>query len=110
MDTLFLIKSKPKSGSKVEDGLRLILAMIGMNHIPFIAFLDDGVECLLNKDSDEKLFEYLNTISNLTEIYALSDAISKRLTTLEKPRIKVKLIDIENIADMMIKCKIILVF
>jgi len=110
MDTLIMIKSRIGVGTKVEEGLRLASAMIGMDHMPFIVFLDDGVECLFHKNLSGLIIDYLNTISSLIGIHVLSESMIERGLKLEDINVDATLINIEQLVEMIMECKIIVAF
>ncbi|MBS7620058.1 DsrE family protein [Candidatus Bathyarchaeota archaeon] len=110
MDTLIMIKSRIDVGTRVEEGLRLAAAMIGMDHIPRIVFIDDGVECLLHGNSGGVILDYLSTISSLIGIHVLSESMIERGLKLEDLDLKPSPIDTEQLVEMMIECKIIIAF
>lgn len=75
---MIIIKSGPRDGPKASEGLRLSAAMIGMDRIPVLAFLDDGVECLLPDVFDDVGRDYLRTVAELAGIRVLSESLIER--------------------------------
>jgi len=76
---MVIIKSSPKEEPRVEEGLRVSAAMIGMDYPQKLVFLDQGVECLrpgVLDDSDIR--DYLKATADLSGIYVLSDSMKER--------------------------------
>lgn len=44
---LLVIKSAPYGSEKAAEGMRMATAMIAMDVLPKIVFIDDGVYCLI---------------------------------------------------------------
>ncbi|MGQ9680267.1 MAG: DsrE family protein [Candidatus Bathyarchaeia archaeon] len=109
ISTLILVKSESGMG-KVEEGLRLAVAMIGMDHIPHVVFIGKGVECLLHEGSSGIVYEYLKTLSSLIEIHVFSESMIERGLKPEDLDVKATLIGIEHLRKMMRECKSIVAF
>jgi len=80
---LLVIKSPPYGSGMAVEGLRMATAMIAMDVMPEILFIDDGVYCLLKNQKPEAIGlgsfgERLKTLSDLIGLYAASDSITKR--------------------------------
>lgn len=78
-----VIKSSPYGSGRAAEGLRLATAMIAMNVMPQIIFIDDGVYCLLNGQRPEvagspSFLERLKTLADLIGVHAVSDSMVKR--------------------------------
>jgi len=99
---MIIIKSGPRDGPKAGEGLRLSAAMVGMDRIPVLVFVDDGVECLLPDVFDEVGRDYLRTAADLAGIHALSESLvghGLRIADLW-PGLIVKPIDLSELAEM----------
>ena len=72
---MIIIRSGPGDGPKAGEGLRLSAAMIGMDRIPVLAFVDDGVECLLPDVFDDVGRDYLRTAADLAGIRVLEESL-----------------------------------
>ena len=108
---MIMIKSNPDVGPRVGEGLRLIAAMLGMDHIPVVVFAEEGVRCLLRGAYGETGSEYLKTTADLAGINVLSDSLED-LGGIEaiEPELDAKLIDIGQLASMMVECNVIATF
>jgi tRNA 2-thiouridine synthesizing protein C len=80
---LLVIKSPPYGGGRAAEGLRMATAMIAMDVLPEIVFIDDGVYCLLKNQKPETaglkgFSDRLKTLSDLVGLNASSDALEQR--------------------------------
>jgi tRNA 2-thiouridine synthesizing protein C len=80
---LLVIKNPPYGSGRAAEGLRVATAMIAMDVLPEILFIDDGVYCLLKNQKPEtaglKSFgDRLKTLSDLVGLKASSDSLSQR--------------------------------
>ncbi len=80
---LLVIKSPPYGGERAAEGFRMATAMIAMDMLPKILFIDDGVYCLIRNQAPEaagltSFRERLKTLSDLIGLYAASDSIVQR--------------------------------
>jgi tRNA 2-thiouridine synthesizing protein C len=80
---LLIVKSSPYGSGKVAEGFRIATAMIAMDVLPQILFIDDGVYCLVRKQKPEaaglpSFGERLKTLADLVGLYACSDSLSQR--------------------------------
>ena len=80
---LLVVKGSPQKDGKVAEGFRLATAMIAMDVLPQILFVEDGVFWLVKKqlpesESRESINERLKTISDLVGLHVLSDSLAQR--------------------------------
>ncbi len=80
---LLLIRSPPYGSGKATEGLRMATAMIAMDVLPKIMFIDDGVYCLIKNQNPEiagltSVHERLKTIADLVGLYAVSPSLVTR--------------------------------
>ena len=80
---LLVIKGSPQKDSGVAEGFRVATAMIAMDVLPQILFIDEGVFWLVKKQlteakSIESVRERLQTISDLAGLHVLSDSLTWR--------------------------------
>jgi len=80
---LLVIKSSPYGNLMATEGFRVATAMIAMDVLPQLLFIDDGVRCLLKNQRPEAVglssyHERLKTIADLVGLYALRDSVAKR--------------------------------
>jgi sulfur relay (sulfurtransferase) DsrF/TusC family protein len=97
-ETMLIMRKRLIPGSRVEEGLRLSAAMLGMDYLPNVVFVDDGVEILL---------PYA-----ISGIYVLQESLIERGLTLDdiEPRIAATLIDSDELGQMAKKCTTITSF
>ncbi len=65
------------------EGLRIATAMIAMDALPQMLFIDDGAYCLLKEQNPEhaglqSFHERLKTVADLIGLYVLEDSLHKR--------------------------------
>lgn len=80
---VLVIKSPLYGSGRAGEGLRVATAMIAMDVLPQILFIDDGVYCLLKNQAPEatglaSFGERLKAISDLVGIHVLSDSLTTR--------------------------------
>jgi sulfur relay (sulfurtransferase) DsrF/TusC family protein len=112
-ETMLIMRKRLIPGSRVEEGLRLSAAMLGMDHLPNVVFVDNGVEILL-PDSLYKnnLKDYLTVLSDLVGVYVLEKSLIERGLTLDdlEPSITATVIDSDELGEMAKKCTVITSF
>jgi len=112
-ETMLIMRKRLIPGSRVEEGLRLSAAMLGMDYPPKMVFVDDGVEILIpDALYKNNLKDYLMVISEMAGIYVLEESLFIRELTLDdlEPSIEVRVIDSDELAEMAKKCTIITSF
>jgi sulfur relay (sulfurtransferase) DsrF/TusC family protein len=112
-ETMLIMRKRLIPGSRVEEGLRLSAAMLGMDYLPNVVFVDDGVEILLPYAIYKgNLKDYLMVMSDLAGIYVLQESLIERGLTLDdiEPSIDATLIDSDELGQMAKKCTIITSF
>jgi len=80
---VIVIKSPPYGSGRVAEGLRMATAMVAMDVMPQILFIDDGVYCLLKNQQPEaaglhSFSERLKTLADLVGLHVVSDSMTKR--------------------------------
>lgn len=80
---LLVIKSPFYGSGKAGEGLRVATAMIAMDVLPQILFVDEGVYCLLKNQAPEavglaSLGERLKAIADLIGVIVLADSLAMR--------------------------------
>jgi sulfur relay (sulfurtransferase) DsrF/TusC family protein len=78
---LLVFKGSPQD-EEVAEGFRVATAMIAMDVLPQILFVDDGVFWLVKEKLDQlenpSVKERLQTISDLVGLQVLSDSLAQR--------------------------------
>ena len=109
---MFIIKSGP-AGSQVEEALRLSAAMLGMDYLPVLVFVDDGVECLRpGAFNDSDLWDYLKAAADLAGVYVLSKSLEGRGLGIDglDPRLGATPVDLARFAEMTAESYVIAAF
>jgi len=80
---LLVIKSSPHENSRAAEGFRVATAMIAMNVLPQVLFVNDGVYWLAQKQVSKSqkltsIMERMKTISDLVGVHVLSDSLIQR--------------------------------
>ena len=77
---LLIFKGAPQEG--VAEGFRVATAMVAMDVLPQLLFVDDGVYWLVKKKLDQlenpSVKDRLQTISDLVGLQVLSDSLAQR--------------------------------
>ena len=114
---LLLVKSAPYGSVRAAEGFRIATAMIAMDVLPQLLFIDDGVYCLLKNQKPEaaglnSLAERLKTLADLIGFHAVSDSIVKR--NLQKidfdETYNVKTISLGEAAELMAENEVVITF
>ena len=110
---MLIIKRGPEDGAKVEEGLRLSAAMLGMDYPPVLVFVDDGVECLRpGAFRDSRLWDYLKAAADLAGAHVLSESLEGRGLGVDDPdpRLGATPVDLARFAEMTAKSDVIAAF
>jgi tRNA 2-thiouridine synthesizing protein C len=114
---LLVTKSSPFKTSMASESFRIATAMIAMDVLPQLLFIDDGVYCLLKNQRPEvagldSYYERLETLAALVGLYATRDSMAKRnlkITDLDE-NLNVKLLSIEEAAELIMKNETVIAF
>jgi sulfur relay (sulfurtransferase) DsrF/TusC family protein len=112
-ETMLIMRKRLIPGGRVEEGLRLSAAMLGMDYMPNVVFVDNGVEILLpDALYKNNLKDYLMVMSEMAGVYAIEDSLYERELTLDdlEQGIDVTVIDVKEMAEMAKRCTIITSF
>jgi sulfur relay (sulfurtransferase) DsrF/TusC family protein len=102
-----------RSNQSLEEALRFCAAILGMDEKPYIVFIDEGVNCLLqNAIFDQFLVEYLQTAADLAGVYALDDSLREQNISKDilDPALDVAVVDILELSDMVVECTTVTTF
>jgi sulfur relay (sulfurtransferase) DsrF/TusC family protein len=97
----------------VEEGLRICAAMLGMDYVPNVVFVDNGVEILFpDALYKSNLKDYLMVMSDLAGVYVFEESLIEREITLDdlEPSFDATVIDSDELREMAKKCTIITSF
>jgi len=114
---LLVVKSPPYGNLRAAECFRIAAAMIAMDVLPQLLFVDDGVYCLLKGQKPEAAglrpyHEHLKTIADLVGLHVLSVSMVKRNLRKEDldENYKVKLLSIHEAAELTMENQTILTF
>ena len=112
-EAMLIMRKRLIPGSRAEEGLRLSAAMLGMDYMPNMVFVDDGVDILLpDALYKNNLKDYLTVMSDMAGVYVLKESLEwKEL----KPEdldtdIDITFIDFDELAEMTKRCSIVTSF
>ncbi len=101
-----VIFSRGEGSHRVEEGLRLVAAMLGMDQPPIIVFVDDGVGVLKEGALKDALMrDYLITASDLAGFYVLDASMGEI-----DPGLDVTPVTFDELAGMMGECKAVVAY
>jgi len=80
---LLVIKSPPYGSLMAAEGLRIATALIAMDILPKLVFIDDGVYCLVKNHKPEdtgltSFYDRLKTLADLIGLYVAKNSLVKR--------------------------------
>lgn len=82
VNKILLVFRGPPQEEEVAEGFRVATAMVAMDVLPQLLFVDDGVYWLVKKKLDQlentSVKERLQTISDLVGLQVLSDSLAQR--------------------------------
>ena len=102
-----------RGSSSLREALRLCAAMLGMDKLPLVVFIDEGVQFLLHSAiEDPSMLEYLQTISELVGVYVLKESLTKQSIEFDSidTALDVTAIDISGFTDLVVECKTVATF
>jgi len=114
---LLVIRSPPYGILMAAEGLRVATALIAMDVLPQLLFIDDGVCCLLKNQRPEAAglnshYERLKTLADLVGLYAVRDSMAKRdlkITDLDES-FNVKLLSMDEAAKLIMENETVIAF
>lgn len=110
---MLIMRKRLIPGSRVEEGLRLSAAMLGMDYLPNVIFVDDGVEILLpDALYKSNLKDYLTVLSDMAGVYVLKESLDDRMLRMEdlESSINAMVINSDELVEMGKRCTIITSF
>jgi sulfur relay (sulfurtransferase) DsrF/TusC family protein len=114
---LLVIKSSPYGSLMAAEGFRIATAMVAMDVLPRLLFIDDGVHCLLKDQRPEAAglnshYERLKTLADLVGLNALRDSVVERnLKIIEfDESFKVKLLSKDEAAKLIMENETVIAF
>ena len=112
-ETMIIMRKRLIPGSRAEEGLRLSAAMLGMDYMPNMVFVDEGVEILLpDAIYKNNLKDYLTVMSDMAGVYVLKESLEWKELKAEDldTDIDITFIDLDELAEMSKRCSIVTSF
>ena len=114
---VLVVKSSPYGSGRAAEAFRMATAMIAMDVLPQILFVDDGVYCLLKSQKPEdagfaSFMERLKTLADLVGLNALLDSLFQRKlkpNDLEE-NFNVKTLSITEVAELISQNEAVITF
>jgi sulfur relay (sulfurtransferase) DsrF/TusC family protein len=109
-DAMLIMRKRLIPGARVEEGLRLSAAMLGMDYPPLLVFADNGVEILMPEALyKNSLRDYLEVMSQMAGLYVLEESLAERGYTVDdlEPTLNVTVIGFKDLAGMAKRCSVI---
>lgn len=114
---LLVVKSPPYGSLRAAECFRMAAAMIAMDVLPQLLFMDDGVYCLLKGQKPEAAglspdHEHLRAIADLVGLHVLSLSMVKRNLRTEDfdENYKVKTLSLEETVRLILQNETIITF
>lgn len=115
--TLLVIKSPPYGSVLAAECFRIATAMIAMDVLPQMLFIDDGVYCLLKGQTPEQeglksFYERLKTLADLVGLYVAEHSLKER--NLKKTDLNesfnLKAVSMEEMTDLFLGNETVITF
>ena len=114
---LLVIKSSPYGSLMAAESFRIATAMVAMDVLPQLLFIDDGVYCLLKNQRPKasglnSYYERLKTLADLVGLYAVKNSMTKRyLKTIDLDEsFNVKLLSMDETAKLIMENETVIAF
>jgi len=114
---LLVIKSSPYGSLVAAEGFRIATAMVAMDILPKLLFMDDGVHYLLKNQRPAAAglhsnYERLKTLADLVGLYALRDSMVKRNLKIVEfdESFNVELLSKDEVAKLIMENKTVMAF
>lgn len=114
---LLVVKSPPYGSLRAAECFRMAAAMIAMDVLPQLLFMDDGVYCLLKGQKPEAAglspyHEHLRAIADLVGLHVLSASMVKRNLRTEDfdENYKMKTLSLEETVGLILQNETIITF
>lgn len=115
--TLLVIKSPPYGSLIAAEGLRIATALIAMDILPQLVFIDDGVYCLVKNHKPEaaglnSFYDRLRTLADLIGLYVAKNSLGKRGLEIEDldETYRAKVIPLAQVAKLVAENEAVITF
>ncbi len=114
---LLVVKSPPYGSVLAAECFRIATAMIAMDVLPQILFIDDGVYCLLKGQSPEQVglhsfHERLKTLADLIGLHVAEESLHRwnlKKTDLDE-NYNLKTVSMEEVAKLFLENETVITF
>lgn len=114
---VLVIKSPPYGSLMAAEGLRIATALIAMDILPQLVFVDDGVYCLVKNHKPEvaglnSFYDRLKTLSDLIGLYVAENSFAKRNLNIEDidKSYHAKVISLTEVAELVAENEVAIAF
>lgn len=116
-NVLLVVNSPPYGSLRATEGLRIATAMIAMDVLPQLLFMDDGIYCLIKDQRPETAgldpyHERLKTLADLVGLHAVKESIVEReleFADLDE-NFHVKVITLDEATELLIENETVITF
>jgi sulfur relay (sulfurtransferase) DsrF/TusC family protein len=116
-NVVLIVKSTPYGSVRASEGLRVAMAMIAMDVLPQLLFVDDGVYCLFKNQQPEtedlpSLSDRVKTLADLVGINAMLVSMIKRNIRIEDvdANYNLKAISLDEAAELLMESDAVITF
>jgi len=114
---LLVIKSPPYGSLRATEGFRIATAMVAMDILPQLLFIDDGVYCLIKEQRPEaagleSYHERLKTLADLVGLHAVKESMRERkLKSADLDEgFQVKIISLDEATELFVENETVITF
>jgi len=114
---LLVIKSPPYGSLRAAEGFRIATAMVAMDVLPQLLFINDGVYCLIKDQRPEAAGleshrERLKTLADLVGLHAVKESLSeRRLKSVDlDENFQVKTISLDEATELLVESETVITF
>ena len=114
---LLVIRSSPYGSLRVTEGFRISTAMIAMDILPELLFIDDGVYCLIKGQRPETAglefyYERLKTLADLVGLHAVKESmVERKLESADLDEgFHVKIIALDEATELLVENETVITF
>ncbi len=116
-NVLLVIRSSPYGSLRATEGFRIATAMIAMDVLPQLLFIDDGVYCLIRHQRVEtagleSYHERLKTLADLVGLHIVKESMMERnleITNLDE-NFQLKIITLDEATELFIENASVIAF
>lgn len=114
---ILFIKNPPYGSLMAAEGLRIATALIAMDILPQLVFIDDGVYCLVKNQKPEdaglnSFSDRLKTLADLIGLYVTENSLAKRKLKIEDldETYRAKAVSLNEVAKLVAENEVAIAF